>query len=124
MNNQTNQISQNWLNLSIENSKNALYAIRLSGLMIKHQDIIDKAIEGTLSSDKLNQIIDWLINNLPKTDNAQSDSMILENAWMIYSIGAHQNQAQNDELVNNATDFLTMLRTKYLEARLRAGKQA
>ena len=36
----------------------------------------------------------------------------------------HQNQAQDDELVNNATDFLTMLRTKYLEARLQAGKQA
>lgn len=112
------ELSQKWFEMSLTNSKNALYAIRLSGLMVKHQNLIKQAVANKLTEADTQKVINWIVNNLPKTANDEQDSMILETAWMIYSIGVYRDSEPSDNETENAAQFLTKLRQSYLLARV------
>lgn len=113
------EVSSKWLNMSIDNSKNAYYALRLCGLMLKHQNLLNQAIEGRLSEESRGKVITWIINNLPKTNNAENDNMTLEMAWMSYAVANTTNHIDQQK----ESDFLNDVRAKYLSEKLKLGQQ-
>lgn len=115
-----NETSQKWLNLSMTNGRFAYYAVQLSGLLIKHTDLIQKAIKNQLTQTDRQKIIDWIINNLPKSSDAERDSNTLETAWMIYDLSESQaNQTQAD--LDLESNFLMDVRAQYLAERMKKG---
>lgn len=115
-----NATSQKWLNLSMTNGRFAYYAVQLSGLLIKHNDLIQKAINNQLSATDRQKIIGWIINNLPKSSDAERDSNTLETAWMIYDLSVAQETQTQDEL-DMETNFLMDVRAQYLAERMKKG---
>lgn len=119
-NQQIQAIANNWIDQSIQAVDDAGYAIKLSGLLLNQNKVIENAISGSLSQDNYQKIVDWIISNLPKTANSQSDAHVFETAWLIYDIGQHQGNS-NKEQTEKINNFLSDLRSAYLAARISKG---
>lgn len=112
------QIANSWLDTSLKASNVANDGLVLGIILGKNDVSLRKAITGKLSAKGYQKVINWIIARLPITDDAFSDSLVLETAWASYSFTYLSDYEDDDTFFDQESQFVLDLRSVFLGARL------
>ena len=112
------QIANSWLDTSLKASNVANDGLVLGIILGKNDVSLRKAITGKLSAKGYQKVINWIIARLPITDDAFSDSLVLETAWASYSFTYLSDCEDDDTFFDQESQFVLDLRSAFLGARL------
>lgn len=119
-NTQAQKIAANWMKTSEKASQVSAKSLVLGGLLVQRDNEIKAAITGTLNEKGREHVINWIVKQLPATNNSFNDAFFFENAWMVYTIGRLQNKHNDDDFIKQEAKFLVEIRSRFLVKRANA----
>lgn len=112
------RVANTWLAQTIKANNSATIASALSLLYGKHDATLKAAIKGQLNDKNYNKVLNWIISQIPITDDAYNDAVVLETSWTTYQTAYLADDEENEDFLDREADFVMDLRIALLQKRL------